>query len=212
MHESAATLRFGVPLPQAKLALLLIHGRGSNAEDMIGLAESLPETGVHFIAPGAAGGTWYPNRFFVPTVQNEPHLSSALRLLEQLVREAREGGLPTARIGLVGFSQGACLALEFVARHPARYALVGGLSGALIGPLDTPRPAFDLAGTPVLIGCAEHDPHIPLDFVEQSAELFARSGAAVAKEIFPGHAHAVFPAEIRWLTRQVRDTVGASSG
>lgn len=207
MHDTASTLRFGTPLTQARLALILVHGRGSNPEDMIGLAESLPQEAVHFIAPGAEGGAWYPQRFFVPVIQNEPHLSSALRVLEQLLRETREAGLPAERIGLIGFSQGACLSLEYAARHAGRYALIGALSGALIGPLSAGRPKFDLQGTPVLAGCADHDPHIPLEFVEHTAALLADSGAEVTKQIYPGHAHTVFPAEIRWLGEHIRQAV-----
>jgi len=106
------------------------------------------------------------------------------------------------RIGLIGFSQGACLSLEYCARAPGRYGFVAGLSGALIGPIDTPRTAGDLQHTPILLGCAEHDAHIPLEYVEESAAVVAKMNAAVTKQIFPGSAHTVFPEEIMWLKQQ----------
>ncbi|HEY3756236.1 MAG TPA: dienelactone hydrolase family protein [Opitutaceae bacterium] len=210
MHDVGSTLRFGAPLEQARLVLILVHGRGSNPEDMIGLAESLPTGGVHFLAPAAEGGTWYPQRFLEPTEKNEPQLSAALGVIDQLVRETREAGVLTDRIGLIGFSQGACLSLEFAARHPARFAFVAALSGGLIGPFDAPRAAFDLKGTPVLIGCADHDGHIPIEYVERSADILGRSGAKLTKQIYSGYAHTIFPNEIRWLAEQIRGTVGSS--
>lgn len=197
-------LAFGSPLESARLAVILLHGRGSSAEDIAGIARALPSDGVAYLAPSAASGQWYPQRFFVPLEDNEPDLSEALATVGACVNRARQAGVAAERIGLIGFSQGACLALEFAARQPARYAFIGGLSGALIGPLNVPRAAFDLRGTPVLLGCAERDPHIPLEHVEASATILAGSGAKVTKHIFPGGAHTVFPEEIRWLEAGMR--------
>lgn len=193
------TLAFGANLAGARLAVILLHGRGSSAEDIAGIADALPSEGVTYLAPTAEGNQWYPQRFFVPLAQNEPSLSRALATVGACVEHARKAGVPAAQIGLIGFSQGACLALEFAARHPGRYAFVGALSGGLIGPLGLPRKPFDLQGTPVLLGCAERDPHIPLEHVEETAAILGQSNAALTKHIFPGASHSVFPEEIRWL-------------
>jgi predicted esterase len=181
---------------------VLLHGRGSSAEDIAGLADALKVGDFAFLAPSAESGAWYPERFFAPLAQNEPWLSRALGLVEQLVGEIRLAGIPAERIGLIGFSQGACLALEHAARAGRRYGFVGGLSGALIGPMETPRPPAKLGGTPVLLGCAEQDAHIPAEFVERSATVLEAMGAAVTKQIFRGSAHTVFAPEITWIQQQ----------
>jgi phospholipase/carboxylesterase len=201
-HSTAGALRFGAPVDQAQGAIILLHGRGASAQDIAGLSQIFHEYKFAFIAPSATSGAWYPQRFFVPLAENEPQLSSALDLVGQLVDEIQTAGVHAGRIGIVGFSQGACLALEYAARNPRRYGLIGGLSGALIGPADTIRRSGNLAGTPVLLGCAESDPHIPRPFVEQSAEILSRFEAEVKLSIFAGSAHTVFPEEIEWLTDQ----------
>jgi phospholipase/carboxylesterase len=119
------------------------------------------------------------------------------------VQEAVAAGIPTERIGLIGFSQGACLALEHTARAGKRYGFTAGLSGALIGPLDTPRPNRDLLGTPILLGCAESDAHIPIEHVEHTASILTAMNAEVTKQIYAGGAHTVFPQEIAWLNQQL---------
>jgi phospholipase/carboxylesterase len=201
LHETKSAARFGSPLSQASGAVILVHGRGSSPHDIAGLADVIPGAGLAFLAPAATGGTWYPQRFLAPLERNEPWLSSALEVIDQLVTEVQAAGIALEKIGFAGFSQGACLVLEYSSRHPRRYGFVAGLSGALIGPPDTPRPAGDLHGTPILLGCAELDAHIPLDYVERSAEILSRLNADVTKQIFPGAAHAVFPAEAEWLKK-----------
>jgi phospholipase/carboxylesterase len=202
LHSSTGALRFGTPLAEAQGAVILLHGRGASAEDIAGLSQIFKDSKFAFVAPSATGNAWYPQRFFVPLAENEPWLSSALALIGQFVSEIQVAGVPTDRIGIVGFSQGACLALEYAARHPKRYGFIGGLSGALIGPADTPRGSADLDDTPILLGCAEADPHIPRPFVEQSAEILARFEAQVKLSIFGGAGHMVFPEEIDWLQEQ----------
>ena len=209
MTSLSDTLHFGPPLAKARGALLFLHGRGSSGDDIAGLAEALPAGDFAGFAPTAPGGAWYPQRFFVPLEHNEPALGAALATVEQLVGEIVAGGIPAERIGLIGFSQGACLALEHTARAGRRYAFTAALSGALIGPLDTPRARRDLGGTPVLLGCAEYDAHIPFEHVEHSAEVLAGMNAAVTKQIYPGGAHTVFPAEIAWLSQQLAAVRGA---
>lgn len=207
-HQNSPVLRFGPPPAEASGAVILLHGRGASAHDIAGLADYLPKEGVAFAVPDAAQGTWYPQRFFVPLEENEPWLSSALGVVDRLANELHNTGLPWERIGIAGFSQGGCLALEYALRHPRRYGFIAGLSGALIGPLDTPRPeAADLEGTPVLVACAERDPHIPLPFVQHSVEVLAKTGADLTTHIFPGGDHTVFSEEMAWLGRRLADWV-----
>ena len=203
LHSPEGTLRFGTPLEKAAGALILVHGRGGSPYDIAGIAEHLPAEGLAFLAPAAEDGTWYPERFMMPLASNEPWLSSALGVLASLAGVARSAGIGPERLGFIGFSQGACLSLEFVARSPRRYRFVAGLSGALIGPAETPARKGDLQGTPILLGCAERDPHIPIDFVERSATALAGMNAVVTKQIFPGSAHSVFPEEIAWIRVQL---------
>ncbi|MFA6285883.1 MAG: dienelactone hydrolase family protein [Opitutaceae bacterium] len=205
LHDTTHTLRFGAPLAKARGVVILVHGRGSSAEDISGLADIFDAVDLAYLAPEATNNTWYPNRFLVPPANNEPWLSSALAVIDTLVAEALAAGIPSERIALAGFSQGACLVLEYAARHPRRYAFVAALSGALIGPTDIARDCVDLLQTPVLIGCAERDAHIPLEHVEHSAAALGAFNASVTKQIFPGSAHTVFPAEVDWLkTHSVR--------
>jgi predicted esterase len=203
MHTTADTLRFGRPIAEAKGALILIHGRGSSPDDIAGLAGAIDADGFACLAPAAKNGSCYPQRFLAPLSQNEPWLSSALKTIEDLVRETIAAGVAPERIGLIGFSQGACLVLEHAVRAGRHYGLVAGLSGALIGPLDTTRSPRDLNSLPVLLGCAEEDAHIPLVFVERSADVLTEMNAAVTKQIFPGAAHTVFPQELAWINRQL---------
>lgn len=201
-HTAATALRFGESLATAQGAVIILHGRGGSAQDIAGLAKLFDGSKLAFFVPQATGNTWYPQRFFVPTAENEPWLTSALDVVASLVTEALLAGVPADRVGLVGFSQGACLALEYALRHPQRYGFVAGLSGALIGPADVARSEVDLRGTPILLGCAEADPHIPRDYVEGSAAILERCGARVSLHIFGGSAHIVFGEEIEWLKEQ----------
>lgn len=203
LHDPSRTLRLGKPLAEAKGALILIHGRGANAEDIAGLASYLPAGNLAVLAPEATQNAWYPQRFFLPLEENEPWLGSALELVDHLVKEATDAGIPYSKIGIAGFSQGGCLALEYASRHPRKYGFVAGLSSALIGPQKVPRASADLQGTPVLVACAENDAHIPLPFVEESAGILSGFKADVTKQIFRGYDHTVFPEEIEWLAKQL---------
>ena len=203
LHDISRTLKRGKPLAEAKGTLILIHGRGAGAADIAGLADYLPAGDLAVMAPAASQNTWYPQRFFVPLAENEPWLTSGLGVIDRLVEEVLEAGIPAERIGIAGFSQGGCLALEYAARHPRRYGFAAGLSSALIGPQGISRAPADLSGTPVLIGCAEQDAHIPLPFVEESAAILRSFGADVTKQVFRGYDHTVFPEEIEWLAGQI---------
>jgi predicted esterase len=207
-HDGQHVLRGGAPIASARAALLLLHGRGASAEDIYSLGEELASglPGLALLAPQAAGNTWYPERFFAPLAQNEPDLSSALGVVGRLVAELNQAGLGSGNIVLIGFSQGACLCLEYAARNARRYGGVAGLSGALIGPPGTVRDVkVGLSGTPVYLGCSDRDPHIPLASVEESAEIFTRLGARVTKSIFPGMGHTVNAQELTELRKRVSD-------
>ncbi|HEX6324155.1 MAG TPA: dienelactone hydrolase family protein [Vicinamibacterales bacterium] len=196
-HARQSVLRAGAPLAAARLAVIMAHGRGAAADDMIGLAAALGVSDVAFLAPQAAGYAWYPNRFMEPIASNEPWLTSALAKIASIVEAAAAEGLGADRIVLMGFSQGACLSLEFAARNARRYAAVAGLSGGLIGPAGTPRDyAGSLDGTPVFLGCSDIDPHIPVERVRESADIFRRMGAAVDERIYPRMGHTVNQDEI----------------
>lgn len=191
-HAGQPVLRRGPAPTQARLAVILIHGRGDSAAGIMGLADHVDLTDVTWVAPQAAGHTWYPYSFLAPMAQNEPGLGSALKMVGGLVASLQAEGVPPERIVLMGFSQGACLSQEFAARHARRYHAVMGLSGGLIGPPGTPRDyagAFD--GTPVFLGCSDIDPHIPVERVHESAEVFRRMGAVVDERIYPRMAHTV---------------------
>jgi predicted esterase len=207
LHKGQQVLRGGAPLATARAALLLIHGRGATAVDIYSLGEdvSMGIPGVALLAPQAAGNAWYPERFFVPLAQNEPYLGSALGVVASLVGEITVGGVAFERTVLIGFSQGACLALESAARHPRRYGGVIGLSGALIGPPGTPRsPGGSMSGTPVYLGCGDRDAHIPLSSIEESAGIFEGLGARVTKSIFAGMGHTVNAEELTVVRGLIR--------
>ena len=207
LHEGQRVLRGGAPVSAARAALVLIHGRGASAEDIYSLGEEVAVgvPRVALLAPQAANNTWYPQRFLAPLSQNEPHLSSALRVIAGLVGELGRGGIPPERVVLIGFSQGACLSLEYASRNPRRYAGVMGLSGALIGPPGTPRASSgSLAGTPVYLGCSDRDAHIPLSSVEESALVLERQGGSVTKSIFAGMGHTVNEDEITFARDLLR--------
>jgi predicted esterase len=196
-HAGQPVVTQGPKPTDARLTMILVHGRGASADDIIGLVQELQFDDVAYLAPQAAGNTWYPYSFLAPMEQNEPGISSAIHVLSRLLESLREQGVDSERIAFLGFSQGACLALEFAARHARRYAGVFALSGGLIGPPGTPRNytgAF--GGTPVLFGCSDIDPHIPLERVHESAEVFGRMDATVDERIYPRMGHTVNHDEI----------------
>ncbi len=179
--------------------MLLVHGRGASAADIMTVGAELMHPGFAYLAPQAAGGTWYPNRFTDPIATNEPWLGSAMEILASLLHRIL-ASVPAERTILLGFSQGACLTLEFAARHARRYGGVAGLSGGLIGPDDTPRDyEGTFAGTPVFLGCSDVDPHIPKERVIATGEVFKRMEAEVQVRLYPGMGHTVSGQEIAAL-------------
>ena len=197
-HARQPVLRGGVPVERARLVAILIHGRGASAADILSLSEELTAGDVAYLAPQAAGSTWYPMSFMSPISQNEPGITSGLRTIARLIAEVAAQGVPQERVMLLGFSQGACLSLEFAARRAGRYAAVIGLSGGLIGPPGTPRAyAGTFESTPVFLGCSDVDAHIPLARVRESADIFRRMGAAVDERIYPRMGHTVNQDELQ---------------
>jgi predicted esterase len=191
-HGKERVLMAGEPLESATGAIIALHGRGASPEDIVPLAEAVTPPGVAILAPAASGNTWYPYPFLAPFEQNEPYLSSALRRVNGLIEQFIARGIPSERIAILGFSQGACLTLETAARNPRHYAGLIGFTGGLIGP---PGTRFDyagsLAGTPVFMGSSDVDPHIPKARFEESAAALARLGATVDARLYPGMAHTV---------------------
>lgn len=199
-HQGQPVRLAGEPVSRARAAMLLLHGRGASAEDILSLANEFRLPGFAYFAPQAAGNTWYPNRFLAPLEQNEPWLSSALALVGEVLDEIHNAGIPYERIVLLGFSQGACLTLEFAARSARRYGGIAGLSGALIGPDGTPREyRGSLAGTPVFLGCSDVDFHVPKERVDEAAEVFTRLGGKVTRRLYPGMGHMVNEDEINFV-------------
>ena len=189
-------LQAGEPLAKARAAMILVHGRGASAEDILTIASEVQSPGFAYLAPQAANNAWYPYPFTSPIESNEPYLSAALNMLGSLLERVEET-VPVSRVVLLGFSQGACLATEFAARNAKRYGGIFGLSGGLIGPDGTPRDyPGDFDGTPVFLGCSDVDPHIPKERVLETAEVFKRMGAGVTARLYPGMGHMVNSEEI----------------
>ena len=208
-HAGRPVRTAGVPLDRATAAMILVHGRGATAESILELSRVLARPGVAFLAPQAAGGSWYPQSFLAPIASNEPGISSGLSVIDALVSAVAAAGVPAERTMLLGFSQGGCLASEYVARRGARLGGLAALSGGLIGPDGTPRDyAGDLAGTPVFLGCSDVDFHIPRERVELTAEVLGRMGAAVDMRLYPGMGHTVNQDEIERVLAML-DEAGA---
>jgi phospholipase/carboxylesterase len=197
-HRDQPVRTLGASLTQAEAAVVLLHGRGASAEDILGLAGEMYDERIAYLAPQAADHRWYPYSFMAPIAENEPWLSSALAKLGAVVKLAVDGGVSLERIFLCGFSQGACLSTEFIARHPARYGGLVAFTGGLIGPADADlRHAGDLAGMPALFSSGDPDPHVPWSRVLASAKQFTAMGADVKTQRYPGRPHTVLPQEIK---------------
>lgn len=192
--------RAGAPPSRASGVVLLIHGRSATAESMLPLAEVVAMPDLCYLAPQAEGYTWYPQSFMAPTAANEPFLSRALDRVAAIIADILASGIDAAKLAVVGFSQGACLASETVLRNPRPYGFVGVLSGGAIGPPGTPRDyAGTLAGATVFLGCSDHDPHIPLTRVKETTAVFTRMGARVTERIYPGSSHGINDDEVAHL-------------
>lgn len=198
-HAGQQVLRGGAPLSQARAAVIMIHGRGAGPKNIMDLVPAIEYPDVAYLAPGAAGGTWYPTSFMAPIPQNEPGITSGLSVVHGLIDAVTAAGIPTERIMLLGFSQGACLACTAAERRPARYGGVMVFSGGLIGPPETKwSETGTFRATPVFFGCSDQDAHVPASRVRESEAVFRRMGAEVTARIYPGMGHLVNEDEIRF--------------
>jgi predicted esterase len=210
-HGNQPIIFRGMPLSEAPAAALMVHGRGASATDILSLSDQLDLPQFAYVAPQASDNTWYPRRFLEPLENNEPWLSSALDFLERTLQQILDAGIPAERVVLLGFSQGACLMLEFAARHARRYGALAGLSGALIGPDDVSRQyPGSLDGTPVFLGCSDADPHIPQERVLQTAEALQQLGGQVTARLYPAMAHTVNQEEIEFVRTLMRGLLAAA--
>jgi phospholipase/carboxylesterase len=197
----------GTPLGSSPGVMVMLHGRGASAADILDLVAWLDRPDFTYLAPDAADHSWYPFSFMTDTRKNEPALSSALQVVGNLVSDLESRGVGADRVILLGFSQGACLSTEFAVRHPRRYGGVMALSGALIGaPGTTWNESGTFDGTPIFLGCSDVDAHIPVARVDESAAVFSRMGGAVTKRFYPGMGHLINEDEVV-AVRAVMDRV-----
>lgn len=202
LHQGQPVLAVGAPLAEARAAMIMLHGRGATADSILALAAEFDAEGFAYLAPQAANRTWYPYRFLDPIDQNEPWLSSALQVIDDLTAQVLAAGIPAERSMLLGFSQGACLTLEYAARHAQRYGGIAGLSGGLIGPEGAPRNyAGSFDGTPIFLGCSDVDFHIPLARVHETTRVLQQLGGDVIERIYPGLDHAINRDEVKFIGR-----------
>lgn len=196
-HARSPVLSAGTKLEEASAAVILLHGRGAAAEDILSLSSFLDFPGVTFFAPQAEGSSWYPNRFIAPIPLNEPYLSAALAKVAGIVQDVESSGISSDRIFIGGFSQGACLAAEYVIRNPQPYGGLFVFSGGYIGPMGEERQASgNLHGMPAFLGCSDVDPHIPLQRLQETAALLSQMNAVVTERIYPGMGHTIVEEEI----------------
>jgi predicted esterase len=202
-HQTQSVYSSGASLAGAAGALILLHGRGATAQDILALSTHLDFPQLAYLAPQAEGYSWYPNRFIASLEQNEPYLSRGLSRIDAIVKEVEAHRIPIEKIFVGGFSQGACLATEYVIRTPRRYGGLLVFSGGYIGPLEMQRqPNGDLDGMPAFLGCSDPDPHIPLQRVKETASLLEAMGARVTEKIYPNMGHTIIEDEIE-LARQI---------
>jgi predicted esterase len=208
LHQTQPIYSAGAPLATARAAMVMLHGRGASAQDILSIASEFDPGDVAYLAPQAANNQWYPNRFIAPLASNEPWLSSALAKIEEILAQVAKAGIPIERTALLGFSQGASLAMEYVARYPQSYGGVLGLSGALIENGDQPREyTGSMDGAPVLLGCSDVDVHIPVERVHRTAQLFTQLSATVTKRIYPGMGHTVNRDEIAFIEQTLQHLI-----
>lgn len=205
LHQGQPVRLIGEPLATAKAAMVMIHGRGATAESILELVNEIHQPGFAYLAPQAANNTWYPNPFLAPIPSNEPWLTSALAVVGDVLKQVEAAGIAAEHTMLLGFSQGACLTLEFTARNARRYGGVAGLTGGLIGPDGTPRDyAGSLDGTPMFLGCSDVDFHIPKARVDESAAVLRRMGATVTERLYANMGHTVNEDEIAFVREMMR--------
>lgn len=209
-HRGQPVSTAGAQLESATAAMIMIHGRGATAESILTLVQAIDTPGFVYLAPQAAGNTWYPNSFLAPIPSNEPGISSGLAAIDDVLKGIGDAHIPPEKTMLLGFSQGACLSLEYAARHARHYGGIAGLSGGLIGPDGTPRDypgSFD--GTPVFLGCSDVDSHIPVDRVHETAQVLKKMGADVDVRLYAGMGHTVNDDEVTAVKEMMATVVGS---
>lgn len=209
-HQGQPVRTAGAPLDKARAAMVMVHGRGATAESILTLVPAIHVDGFAFLAPQAGGNTWYPNSFLAPIPTNEPGITSGLQAITDVIARIDAAGIPAERTMLLGFSQGACLSLEYSARNAKRYGGIACLSGGLIGPDGTPRDyAGNYASTPAFLGCSDVDGHVPAQRVKESADVLERMGASVTMKLYPGMGHLVNEDEIAQVRSMMEAVAGA---
>lgn len=207
-HDHARLHVAGELLSTAKAAMLMIHGRGATAVDILSLASELDVDGFSYVAPQAVGNTWYPYPFMTPMHQNEPWLTSALAVVGASIEWIEQQGIKADKLILLGFSQGACLTTEYCARNARRYGGIIGLSGGLIGPDGTPREySGSLDETPVFLGCSDVDFHIPKERVIETEAVLRRMGGQVTARLYAGMGHTVNEDELAFVREVMRSII-----
>ncbi|WP_316841118.1 alpha/beta hydrolase [Pedobacter gandavensis] len=187
----------GQPIGSADKAIIFLHGRGASAADIISLNQHLQLNDAALFAPQATNHSWYPYSFMAPVQDNEPALSSALTIIKELTEDIEAKGIPKNKIFFVGFSQGACLTLEFIARNAAKYGGAVAFTGGLIGEqLELSNYSGDFEQTPVFISTGDPDPHVPVSRVNESKKILEEMNAQVTLSIYPGRVHTISKAEI----------------
>ena len=205
-HQGQQLVTAGTPVEEAEAAIVLVHGRGATARSIVQMGQEVNREGVALLAPQAARSTWYPNSFLAPVEQNEPGRSSGLQAVDDAIETAVDAGIDRGNVLLLGFSQGACLASEYVARNPRRYGGVAALSGGLIGEVVDPENyEGDIKSTPVFVGCSDVDPHIPIERVHATTEAFERLNGDVDERIYEGMGHGVNGDELDAVADLVAD-------
>lgn len=198
--------------PESKV-LIMLHGRGASAEDILSLAEYLDVKDYTLLAPQATGNTWYPYSFLAPPAQNEPWLSSALSLLKDVLEDLQQEGILSQQVYFLGFSQGACLTLEFVARNARHYGGVVAFTGGLIGnKIDPENYSGDFQNTPVFIGTSDPDPHVPVERVYATVNILKNMHARVTEKVYTGMGHTINRDELDTANHVVFRAQAATSG
>lgn len=199
-HQGQAIATAGVEVDQAGGAMVLVHGRGASADSILLFADEFERSDLHYRAIQADRHTWYPQSFLAPKEQNQPGIKSGLQAIFDQIQWLNDAGIPTEKIVLLGFSQGACLSSEFAARHPQKYGGLIALSGGLIGPeIDPENYSGDFDQTPIFMGCSDRDPHIPQERVDITANVLESLNAEVTKKIYPNMGHTVNRDEINHI-------------
>lgn len=194
----------GKSIKDTKKVLIMVHGRGADTRDILGLAAHFNVSEYALLAPQATNRTWYPYSFMAKPEQNEPWLSSALDLLKEMVEEVKEQGISTENIYFLGFSQGACLALEFITRNATKYGGVAAFTGGLIGDkINLENYAGNFDGTPIFIGTGNPDPHVPLERVKETVGIIEKMNAKVELQVYDGRPHTISLEEIETANRVV---------